>query len=96
VHLHRTGIKVVWDESTDRQTQGGAAVDDDQREIVRVVWKELGSRIEVIYADGESDRVRASQVVAADIAKDAGLTEVPTRDGMARWVKDPDVGDSEQ
>lgn len=67
---------------------------EDEREIVRVVWKELGNRIEVIYADGESDRVRASQLVAADIAKDAGLTVVPTRDGMARWVKDPEAGDT--
>jgi hypothetical protein len=65
-------------------------MDDDQRDIVAVVWKELGNRIEVTYAEGESDRVRAGPAVAADIARDAGLTVVPTRDGMARWEKDPD------
>ena len=66
-------------------------MEDDQREIVSVVWKELGNRIEVTYAEGKSDRVRAGPAVAADIARDAGLTVVPTRDGMARWVKDPDT-----
>jgi len=65
---------------------------DDQREIVSVVWKELGNRIEVTYAEGESQRVRAGPALAADIARDAGLTVVPTRDGMARWEKDPDPG----
>lgn len=75
---------------------GQPQMGDGQREIVRVVWKELGSRIQVIYADGESDRVRGSQLVAADIATDAGLTVVPTPEGMARWVKDPDVGDTEE
>ena len=66
-------------------------MDDDQRDIVAIVWKELGNRIVVTYADGESDRVRAGPAVADDIAQDAGLTVVPTRDGMARWEKDPDT-----
>ncbi len=64
---------------------------DEQRDIVGVVWKELGNRIVVTYADGEPEKVRASELVAADIARDAGLSVVHTRDGMARWVKDPDV-----
>ncbi len=65
-------------------------MDDDQRVIVGVVWKELGNRIVITYAEGEPDRVRAGQLVAAEVARDAGLIVVPTRDGMARWVKDPD------
>ncbi len=65
-------------------------MDNDQREIVGVVWKELGNRIVVTHADGESEKVRASELVAADIAKDAGLALVATRDGMAQWAKDPD------
>jgi hypothetical protein len=70
-------------------------MDGDQREIIGVVWKELGNRIVVTYAEGESDRVRAGLPVAADIAKDAGLTVVPTRGGMAQWVKDPDTWNME-
>jgi hypothetical protein len=64
---------------------------DDQREIVTIIWKELGNRIVVTYADGDTDGVRASQLVAADMARDAGLTKIPTRDGMAQWVKHPDA-----
>jgi hypothetical protein len=68
---------------------------NDQRVIVGVVWKELGNRIVVTYAEGESDRVRAGLRVAAEIAGDAGLTVVPTRDGMAQWVKNADTGNTQ-
>jgi len=69
-------------------------MEDDQRDIIAVVWKELGNRIEVTYAEGDSDRVRAGPAVAADIARDAGLTVVPTREGMARWERDPDTSNA--
>ncbi len=68
-------------------------MDDPQREIVGDVWKELGNRIVITYVDGESDRVRAGRLVAAEVASDAGLTIVSTGDGASRWVKDPDVWD---
>jgi hypothetical protein len=57
---------------------------DDQREVVGVVWKQLGNRIVVSYAEGESDRVRAGLRVAAEIAGDAGLTVVPVDQGPRR------------
>jgi hypothetical protein len=75
-----------------RNPKGGGPMGEDEREIVSVVWKELGNRIEVTYAEGEPEKVKAGQPLAADIAKDAGLTVVPTRDGMARRVKNPDMG----
>ena len=68
-------------------------MDDHRREIVSVVWKELGERVEMIYAEGEPDRVRGSELVAANIARGAGLTLVPSREGMSRWVKDPSAAD---
>jgi hypothetical protein len=52
-------------------------MDEHQREIVGVVWKELGNRMVITYAEGEPEKVRAGELV-------------PTRDGMARWAKDPD------
>ena len=70
-------------------------MNDDQREIISVVWKELGDRIEVTYAEGDSDRVRGGLSVAANIAQGAGLTVVYTRDGMSRWVKDFDTWDTQ-
>jgi len=62
---------------------------DSQREIVGIVWKALGNRIEVTYSAGEPERMRAGERVAAHIARDAGLTVVPTGEGMTRWEKDP-------
>ncbi len=58
--------------------------------IVSVVWKKLGNRIEVTHADGESEKVKAGQLVAAEVARDAGLTFVPNRDGMAHCAREPD------
>ncbi len=38
-------------------------MDDPQREIVGIVWKELGNRIVVTYAEGEPVRVRVVRML---------------------------------
>jgi hypothetical protein len=58
------------------------------REVVSIVWKELGNRIEMAYAVGESERIRGSQRIAADLATEAGLVPVLSRDAMVRWERD--------
>ena len=54
-----------------------------------VIWRRLGSLIEVIYADWRTIHRRGDQATAAVIAEDAGLKVVPAPDGMARWERHP-------
>jgi hypothetical protein len=66
---------------------------DEHSKIVTIVWKQLGNRTVVTYADGGSDTMRANHLVAAAMARDAGLIFVPSRGGMTQWVKDADSED---
>jgi len=36
----------------------------------------------------------ATQLVAAMLAEDAGLVQVPTPPGLVRWARDPETGDA--
>ena len=60
-----------------------------EREIVSVVWHERDDLIYVIYAEEDPDRMVALQTVAADLAREAGLSMVPAPDGICRWVREP-------
>jgi hypothetical protein len=61
------------------------------RRIVSVVWHQKGHLIEVSYDVGDADQLEGAHQLAAELAADADLTLVPTRDGTVRWVKkDPD------
>ena len=62
-------------------------MDESQREVVSISWKELGDRVEISYTKGEPERIRASQRIAADLAREAGLHPVSSRDGRARWER---------
>ena len=61
------------------------------RDIVAVVWDERHHRIDVIYAEGEAERVWGSEAVAVVLAKNAGLCAVSASEGTRRWVRDPDM-----
>ncbi len=61
-----------------------------EREIVSLVWHRSDLQIEVGYAEGDPEHWIGSDVVAAVLAGDAGLSLVPSSDGGVRWVRDPD------
>jgi len=58
-----------------------------EREISCVVWRHEGERIDVIYVDGEPDRLTGTRGVAAELAESVGLTVTPTPPGVERWVR---------
>jgi len=61
-----------------------------EREVVSLVWHRRDLRIVVSYAEGYREHWIGSDVVAAVLAADAGLSLVSTSDGRVRWVRDPD------
>jgi hypothetical protein len=61
-----------------------------ERDITSVVWHERGHRIEVTYAEGDTDRLRGSEAVAVVLAKNAGLSAVAAPEGSRRWARHPD------
>jgi hypothetical protein len=76
-------------------TQSVAAGDRmAEREIVSVVWHERDDLIYVTYAAEDPDRMVAVQAVAADFAREAGLSMVPAPHGICRWVRDPEIQDA--
>ena len=59
---------------------------NEGREIVGIVWYSYRPDwYELVYADGDSERIPGTQVDAAELANAAGMTLVPTRDGTVRW-----------
>jgi hypothetical protein len=64
-----------------------------EREIVSIVWHQLGHRIEVIYVEGEPDHITGAQIVAAQLAESVGLAMVIAPPGTLRWVRNPETGD---
>ena len=58
-----------------------------EREITSIVWRHDGERIDVIYVDGEPDRLIGTRGVAAELAESVGLTVTPTPPGVVRWVR---------
>jgi hypothetical protein len=65
-----------------------------EREVVSVVWHERDDLIYVTYADEDPDRMVAVHAVAADFAREAGLSMVPAPDGICRWVRNPETQDA--
>jgi len=58
-------------------------------EIDTVIWRQLGSLIEVIYADWRVVHRRGDRLAATELAQEAGLQVVPAPEGMAKWVRGP-------
>ena len=61
-----------------------------EREIASIVWHERGEQVDLIYVEGESDRLVGSRAVVTELALSAGLTTVPAPTGMIRWVRSPE------
>jgi hypothetical protein len=61
----------------------------EEAEIDIVIWRKLGSLIEVIYPDWRVVHRRGDHAAAAALAQGAGLQVVPAPDGMARWERHP-------
>jgi hypothetical protein len=59
-------------------------------EITSVIWHERNDQIYVTYADEEPDHMVSTQHVAADLARDAGLSPVAAPHGIHRWVRTPE------
>jgi len=63
-------------------------------QVDHIVWHEAHGHIEVVYVGRQPDRIVATQLVAAMLAEDAGLVQVPTPPGLVRWARDPETGDA--
>jgi len=61
-----------------------------ERNIKSIVWHEGRDRIDVIYVEGDTDRLWGSESVAVVLAKNAGLTAVPAPEGARRWARETD------
>jgi len=56
------------------------------RAIASVVWDRRSHDIEVIYVGRDPEHFLGSEHVALALALHAGLTSVPTHEGIRRWV----------
>jgi hypothetical protein len=69
----------------------GESADDvgarPSREIVSIVWHGKSHLIDVAYDAGDTDHLEGPHQLAAELAADADLSLVPTRDGTVRWIK---------
>jgi hypothetical protein len=59
------------------------------REIISLVWHRSDLHIEMGYVEGDPEHWIDSEVVAAVLAGDAGLSLMLTCDDALRWVRDP-------
>jgi hypothetical protein len=57
------------------------------RQIVSVIWHQKGHVIDIAFDVGDTDRLEGTHQLAAELAADADLILVPTRDGTVRWIK---------
>ena len=67
------------------------AIEMPEREIASIVWHQAGHHIDVIYVDGDPERLVRPEMYAAELALKEKLRVVPTADGTVRWVQDPDT-----
>jgi hypothetical protein len=57
------------------------------RQIVSILWHQKGHLIDVVYDLGDTDHLEGPHRLAAELAADADLSLVPTRDGTVKWIK---------
>jgi hypothetical protein len=57
------------------------------RQIVSIIWHQKGHVIDISYDVGATDQLEGTHQLAAELAADADLSLVPTRDGTVRWIK---------
>jgi len=59
------------------------------REITGIVWYEAGEVVDLVYLDGEPDRLVGTRAVVAELARSVGLVIVPAPPGTIRWARLP-------
>ncbi len=60
-----------------------------EREIASIVWHEDGEVVDLVYDDGEPDRLVGTRAVVAELARSVGLVTVPAPPGTVRWARAP-------
>jgi len=63
-----------------------------EREIVSIIWHQRGDQVDLVYIEGESDRLVGAHDVVAELARSVGLISVPSASGTIRWVRPTDEG----
>jgi hypothetical protein len=66
-----------------------------EREIVGIVWHQLGDVVDLIYVDGGPDRLVGALPVVTELADSVGLVIVPTPSGTVRWIRRGEEASSE-
>jgi hypothetical protein len=56
-------------------------------EIIGIVWHEAGEHLFLLYAEGEPERLVATEAVAARLAADIGLDVEVRSHGAVRWTR---------
>ncbi len=59
-----------------------------EREIASIVWHEANDQVDLIYLEGQPDRLIGARHVVAELAESVGLVSVPAPPGTARWERD--------
>jgi len=61
-----------------------------EREMVSLVWHRRDLQIELGYVNGDRERWIGSDIVAATLAGNAGLSPLPATEDAVRWVRQPE------
>jgi hypothetical protein len=59
-----------------------------EREIVGIVWHQVGDQVDLSYVEGAPDRLVGALPVVTELADSVGLTIVPAAPGTMRWARD--------
>jgi hypothetical protein len=58
--------------------------------VDQVFWYQKRHSMVVTYRDGDPDRTTETQAAASELAESEGLVRVPSRQGIFRWVRNPE------
>jgi hypothetical protein len=58
-----------------------------EREIVGIVWHQIGDLVDLIYVEGSPDRLVGALPVVTELADSVGLVMVPTPPGTVHWAR---------
>jgi hypothetical protein len=64
-----------------------------EREIVSIIWHESSDQVDLIYVDGQPDRLIGARAVVTELAESVGLVNVPAPPGTLQWVRDPQTSE---
>jgi hypothetical protein len=64
-----------------------------EREIVSIIWHESSDQVDLIYVDGQPDRLIGARSVVTELAESVGLVNVAAPPGTLQWVRDPQTSE---